>query len=65
MVEFKKSLLMQVLLVQIRTEQKVLEVTYCNNNTFNPDYCKPIKPINVQIDEGINFFQKNIRFRDI
>ena len=23
--------------------------TYCNNNTFNPDYCKPIKPIKVQI----------------
>ena len=19
--------------------------TYCNNNTFNPNYCKPIKPI--------------------
>ncbi|MEC7646482.1 MAG: TIGR01212 family radical SAM protein [Bacteroidota bacterium] len=30
--------------------------TYCNNNTFNPDYCKPIKPIKVQIEEGIEFF---------
>ena len=29
--------------------------TYCNNNTFNPDYCKPIKPINQQIKEGIEF----------
>ena len=28
--------------------------TYCNNNTFNPDYCKPIKPIRVQINEGIS-----------
>ena len=32
--------------------------TYCNNNTFNPDYCKPIKSIKVQIDEGIEFFSK-------
>ena len=32
--------------------------TYCNNNTFNPEYCKPIKPIKVQIDEGIAFFSK-------
>ncbi|MBC8266442.1 MAG: TIGR01212 family radical SAM protein [Flavobacteriales bacterium] len=32
--------------------------TYCNNNTFNPDYCKPIKPIKKQIEEGIAFFSK-------
>ena len=32
--------------------------TYCNNNTFNPDYCKPIKPIIVQIQEGIEFFSR-------
>lgn len=32
--------------------------TYCNNNTFNPDYCKPIKSILTQIDEGIAFFSK-------
>ena len=32
--------------------------TYCNNNTFNPEYCKPIKPITQQIDEGIMFFSK-------
>lgn len=35
--------------------------TYCNNNTFNPDYCKPIKPIRVQIDEGIEFFSKKYK----
>ena len=35
--------------------------TYCNNNTFNPDYCKPIKPINVQIEEGIQFFSKKYK----
>jgi len=32
--------------------------TYCNNNTFNPEYCKPIKPISQQIVEGISFFSK-------
>ena len=35
--------------------------TYCNNNTFNPDYCKPIKPIKVQIQEGIEFFSKKYK----
>ncbi len=35
--------------------------TYCNNNTFNPDYCKPIKSIKMQIDEGIAFFAKKYR----
>lgn len=30
--------------------------TYCNNNSFNPDYCEPIKPITQQIQEGIDFF---------
>ena len=32
--------------------------TYCNNNSFNPEYCKPIKSITQQLDEGINFFSK-------
>mgnify|MGYP000059996163 FL=1 len=35
--------------------------TYCNNNTFNPDYCKPIKPIKVQIEEGIEFFSRKYK----
>jgi len=35
--------------------------TYCNNNTFNPDYCKPIKPITQQIEEGIVFFSKKYK----
>ncbi len=30
--------------------------TYCNNNTFNPDYCKPDKSITQQLDEGISIF---------
>ena len=35
--------------------------TYCNNNTFNPDYCKPIKPIKLQIEEGIEFFSSKYK----
>jgi len=32
--------------------------TYCNNNSFNPDYCKPQKSITQQLQEGIDFFSK-------
>jgi len=32
--------------------------TYCNNNTFSPDYCKPIKTVSQQLEEGILFFSK-------
>ncbi len=35
--------------------------TYCNNNSFNPDYCKPNKSITEQLDEGIAFFAKKYR----
>jgi len=35
--------------------------TYCNNNTFNPEYCKPIKSIKTQIEEGIAFFSKKYK----
>ena len=30
--------------------------TYCNNQTFNPDYCKTEKSITSQLEEGIRFF---------
>ena len=30
--------------------------TYCNNNTFNPGYCKPDKSITQQLDKGIQIF---------
>ena len=30
--------------------------SYCNNNTFRPEYCEPDKSITQQIDEGIQFF---------
>ena len=30
--------------------------TYCNNNTFNPDYCKPNKSVKQQLEEGISRF---------
>ncbi|WP_298364799.1 TIGR01212 family radical SAM protein [uncultured Lutibacter sp.] len=32
--------------------------TYCNNNTFNPDYCEPQKSIQQQLDQGIEFFAR-------
>lgn len=32
--------------------------SYCNNNTFRPDYCEPEKSITQQIEEGINFYEK-------
>ncbi|MDX1829675.1 MAG: TIGR01212 family radical SAM protein [Lutibacter sp.] len=32
--------------------------TYCNNNTFNPDYCEPEKSIKQQLEQGIDFFSK-------
>lgn len=30
--------------------------TYCNNQTFSPEYCKPTKSVSQQIEEGIAFF---------
>jgi radical SAM protein (TIGR01212 family) len=30
--------------------------TYCNNQTFNPDYCQPVSGISEQLREGIRFF---------
>jgi len=35
--------------------------TYCNNNTFNPAYCKPIKSITQQLSEGIAVFSKKYK----
>ena len=32
--------------------------TYCNNDAFNPSYCKPEKSIAQQISQGINFHKK-------
>jgi uncharacterized protein len=32
--------------------------TYCNNQTFNPDYCKTDKSITMQLQEGIRFFSR-------
>lgn len=30
--------------------------TYCNNQTFSPEYCKPGKTVSEQVKEGIDFF---------
>jgi hypothetical protein len=35
--------------------------TYCNNESFNPSYCTPDKPVNQQIIEGMEFH--NLRYR--
>jgi radical SAM protein (TIGR01212 family) len=35
--------------------------TYCDNNAFNPSYCKPEKSVTAQIQEGIEFHR--IRYR--
>ncbi len=32
--------------------------TYCNNQSFSPDYCRPTKSIRQQVEEGIGFFNK-------
>lgn len=32
--------------------------TYCNNNSFNPEYCEPQKSISQQLEEGMTFFVK-------
>ncbi|MBQ6965646.1 MAG: TIGR01212 family radical SAM protein [Bacteroidaceae bacterium] len=32
--------------------------TYCNNQTFNPDYCAPSKSITQQLEEGKRFFAR-------
>ena len=32
--------------------------TYCNNRTFNPDYCRAEKSITEQMNEGMRFFSR-------
>lgn len=36
--------------------------TYCNNQTFVPGYCHPVKSITQQIEEGIDFFRKKEKY---
>ncbi|OYT17475.1 MAG: TIGR01212 family radical SAM protein [Bacteroidetes bacterium 4572_77] len=35
--------------------------SYCNNNAFNPSYNSPLKSVNQQIEEGIEFHAKRYR----
>jgi radical SAM protein (TIGR01212 family) len=35
--------------------------TYCDNKAFNPSYCTPQKPVNQQIEEGIEFHKNRYR----
>lgn len=32
--------------------------TYCNNQTFNPEYCKPELSVTRQLEDGIRFFAR-------
>lgn len=32
--------------------------TYCNNRTFSPGYCRAVKSVSRQMDEGIRFFSR-------
>lgn len=32
--------------------------TYCNNQTFNPDYCRPELSVTRQLEDGIRFFSR-------
>ena len=32
--------------------------TYCNNQTFNPDYCKPVMSVTEQLNQGKQFFAR-------
>lgn len=35
--------------------------SFCNNNAFNPSYCRPEKSISQQIEEGIAFHRRRYR----
>jgi uncharacterized protein len=35
--------------------------TFCINDAFNPSYCKPDKPLSIQIKEGIIFHEQRYR----
>lgn len=35
--------------------------TYCNNQTFNPSYCRTEKSVGEQLEEGKAFLPVNIR----
>ena len=35
--------------------------TYCNNDSFNPSYCDPRKPISQQLEDGIEFLERRYK----
>lgn len=37
--------------------------TYCNNDSFNPSYCDPSKPISQQIEDGIEFLSRRYKVK--
>jgi radical SAM protein (TIGR01212 family) len=38
--------------------------TYCDNDAFNPSYCNPIEPIQLQVSKGIEFHAVRYRRAD-
>ncbi|MFW6202864.1 MAG: TIGR01212 family radical SAM protein [Marinilabilia sp.] len=38
--------------------------TFCNNDSFNPEYCHPSKSIRQQVEEGISIFNKKYPDQD-
>lgn len=38
--------------------------TYCNNNTFNPDYCEPEKSLEEQLEHGVKLFSKKKNYHN-
>ena len=35
--------------------------SFCNNESFNPDYCRAVRGITEQIEEGIRFFARKYK----
>lgn len=35
--------------------------SFCNNNSFNPDYCRTVEGITRQVEEGIKFFGRKYK----
>ena len=57
-VKVQKYQLMPVLHVLIKMVLKVGGCTYCNNNSFNPKYCKPKKVSQLKLMKNCFFFKK-------
>lgn len=55
-IRYRRYLLMRVLHVLTGRNEGLGGCTYCNNQTFNPEYCKTEKSVTRQLEEGKQFF---------